>query len=500
MRQALHIFKKDVRHLWFEIAVVILVVAAFTFTAARRAHWLSDPGTNRIGAWTLVMILLPLAWWALIARAIHDEALPGDSQFWITRPYSWKSLLAAKALLLLVFINLPMLLADIVILHAYELRPFGTEFPGLLWSQILLAIVYILPIAALSAVTSGFVQLVFAILAPSVVALGIAIASPNAVIGGFWGGSDWVKTYYVFLIIALAAPAILVWQYSARRTAPARFLAAVAAVLAVLGLALIPGSAAFKIQSWLSKRTVVASVPRVAFDSGSKWLTRAVVEKDGRVRIELPLNIAALPSGMAAKPEGFSVQLRAPDGTTWRADQVPLRYVSDMDQKFSLQFTLDDAFYGTVKNEPLTIHGSLYLTLFGGRQSARIPFGDRLVTVPRVGICSASGGSPERSDFLICTSAFRFPPVLVSYRFMQSANGAPDVSTSTQPRSISYSPFPAEAGINPVSQDFTFSSSPSSFSQALVDTIEPLAYIERNFTIDNLRLADYEVRPPRQLP
>jgi hypothetical protein len=501
MRQALHIFKKDVRHLWFEIAVVIFVVAAFTFTDARRAHWLADPATNRIGAWTLVMILLPLAWWALIARVIHDEALPGDNQFWITRPYSWKSLLTAKVLFLLAFINLPMILTDIIILHAYGLRPFGAELPGLLWSQILLAIVYILPMAALSALTSGFVQLVFAIITSCVIVLGIAIAAPNAVIGGFWGGSDWVKTYYVFLIIAVAASAILVWQYSARRTAQARFLAAAAAMLAVLGLAFIPGSAAFKIQSWLSKRTLDASVARVDFDSGSKWLTRAVAEKDDRVRIELPLNIAALPSGMAAKPEGFSVQLQAPDGTTWRADQVPLRYVSDMDQKFSLQFTLDDAFYGKIKNEPLTIHGSLYLTLFGNRQSARIPFGDRLVTIPRVGICSASGGSSQRSDFLICTSAFRFPPVLVSYRFIQSTNGTPsDVSTSTQPRSISYSPFPAEAGINPVSQDFSFSSSPSPFSQALVDTIEPLAYIQRNFTIDNLRLADYEVRPPGQLP
>jgi hypothetical protein len=246
---------------------------------------------------------------------------------------------------------------------------------------------------------------------------------------------------------------------------------------------------------------VEASVPQVQFDSANKWLTRAVAEKDGRVRIELSLNITALPLGMAAKPEGFSVQLHAPDGTTWSANQVPLRYESDLDQKFSLQFTLDDAFYGTIKNKPLTIHGSLYLTLFGGRQSARIPFGDRLVTVPRVGICSASGGSSQRSDFLICTSAFRFSPVLVSYRFIQSANGAaPDVSTSTRPRSISYSPFPAEAGINPVSQDFTFSSSPAPFSQALVDTIEPLAYIQRNFTIDNLRLADYEVGPPRQLP
>jgi len=501
MRQALHIFKKDVRHLWFEIAVVIFVVAAFTFTAARRAHWLADPATNRIGAWSLVMILLPLAWWALIARAIHGEVLPGDNQFWITRPYSWKSLLTAKVLFLLAFINLPILLADIIILRAYGLRPFGTEFPGLLWSQILLAIVYILPIAALSALTSGFVQLVFAILTPCVIALGIAIAAPNAVIAGFWGGSDWVKTYYVFLIIAVAASAILVWQYSARRTAPARLLAAAGAILAVLGLTLIPGSAAFKIQSWLSKKTVEASVPQVQFDSANKWLTRAVAEKDGRVRIELSLNITALPLGMAAKPEGFSVQLQAPDGTRWRADQVPLRYVSDLDQRFSLQFTLDDAFYGTIKNQPLTIHGSLYLTLFGGRQSARIPFGDRLVTVPRVGSCSASGGSSQRSDFLICTSAFRFPPVLVSYRFIQSANGAaPDVSTSTRPRSISYSPFPAEAGINPVSQDFTFSSSAVPFSQALVDTIEPLAYIQRNFTIDNLRLADYEVGPPRQLP
>src|SRR5467141_4449431 len=71
MRQALHIFKKDVRHLWLEIAVVISVVAAFTFTGARRAQWLVDPATNRIAAWTLVMILLPLAWWTLVARVIH---------------------------------------------------------------------------------------------------------------------------------------------------------------------------------------------------------------------------------------------------------------------------------------------------------------------------------------------------------------------------------------------------------------------------------------------
>jgi hypothetical protein len=495
MRQALHIFKKDVRHLWFEIAVAIFVVVAFAFTAARRAHWLQDPGTNRIGAWTLVLILLPLTWWNLIARVIQDEALPGDSQFWITRPYTWKSLLAAKTLFLLTFVNLPMLLADIIILYAYGLHPLGTDFPGLLWSQVLLTIVFILPIATLSALTSGFVQLVFAILTPCVIALGIAIVAPGEAIGSFLGGSDWVKAYYVYLIILVAALAILIFQYANRRTPAARLLAIAAATLAVSGFMLIPGSAVLRIQSWFSKNSFQDSVPQVQFDSGAKWLTRAVLEKNSGVRIELPLNITALPPGTSAKPEGFLLQLQAPGEPELRVDEVPLRYTSNMNQKFSLQFTVDDASYEKIKDQPLTIRGLLYLTLFGNRESVRIPLGDRSVTLPHVGACSASTAA-SRGYFLICTSAFRFPSRIVSYRFIQSTNDpTPDTSASTQPRSISYSPFPAEAGINPVSQDFTFSTASAPLSEARVDTVEPVAYIKRSFTIDNLRLVDYEVHP-----
>src|SRR6266576_4987734 len=361
MRQALHIFKKDVRRLWFEIAIAITVVGAFTFTGARRALWLMAPATNRIAAWTLVMILLPLTWWTLIARVIHDEALPGDSQFWITRPYSWKSLLGAKALFILAFINLPMLLADGVIVRAHGL-PLWAELPGLLWSQVLLAIAFILPIAALSALTSGFVQLIFAVLTPCVIALGVAIIAPEVVLGGFWGGSDWVKTYYMFLVISIAASAILVWQYSMRRTAAARSLAVATGILAVLGMMLIPWSAAFRIQSWLSKQRVDQSLVHVDFDLGSRWLTRAVIEGGDWVRVELPLNITGLPPGMTANPEGFSVQLQAPDGTTWQADQLPLRHTSNMGQEFSLQTTLDGAFYRKVKEAPIKVRGSLYLT------------------------------------------------------------------------------------------------------------------------------------------
>ena len=137
------------------------------------------------------------------------------------------------------------------------------------------------------------------------------------------------------------------------------------------------------------------------------------------------------------------------------------------------------------------------MTLFGNRQTVRVPFGDRSVLVSRVGVCSASGGAHRQSHFLICSSAFRFPPVLVSYSFTQSAKEAvQDVWTSTEPRRpISYSPFPAEPGISPVSQDFTFSTVPVPLSEAAVDTVEPLAHIRQNFEIDDLRLGNFEVRP-----
>lgn len=495
MRQTLHIFKKDVRHLWLEIAISITAASAFAFTGARRALWLVDPVTNRTVAWTMVLILLPLTWWTLIARVIHDEALPGDRQFWVTRPYSWKSLLGAKALFILAFINLPMLFADVVILRAYGLHPLGSELPGLLWSQVLLAIVFILPITAISALTAGFVQLIFAVLTPCVIVLVVAIVAPEVVLGGFWGGTDWVRSYWLFLVISVAAPAILVWQYSTRRTAAARVLAVAAAILAVLGMTLIPWSAAFKIQSWLSKQKMEQPLARVDFDSRNKWLTRAVIEGD-RVRVELPLNVTALPTDMIAKPEGFSAQLQARDGTIWHADQVPLMYASNMGQEFSLQVTVDGAFYRKVKDEPMTVRGSLYLTVFGNRRTALVPFGDHSVPVPHVGVCAASEGVNRRPYFLICSSAFRFPPALVSYSFTQSAKeAAQDARTSTEPRLISYSPFPAEPGISPISQDFTFSTAHVLFSEGRVNTLQALAHIRRNFEIHNLRLSDFEVRP-----
>ena len=115
MRQALHILRKDLRGHWYEIAITIVVTAVFAYTGAMQAAIWRSGAQSRGIAWDLVLLVLPLTWWALIARVIHAEALPGDRQFWLTRPYRRGSLLGAKTLLILLCVNVPMLLASAVI-------------------------------------------------------------------------------------------------------------------------------------------------------------------------------------------------------------------------------------------------------------------------------------------------------------------------------------------------------------------------------------------------
>jgi hypothetical protein len=114
MRQALHIFRKDVRRAWPQIALVLLLTAVVAREQVLRTFSSVAILVSGIGLFPLLV----LAWFYLIATVVQDDRLVGDQQFWLTRPYSWKSLLVAKGLFLAVFIHLSVFLADMAILTA----------------------------------------------------------------------------------------------------------------------------------------------------------------------------------------------------------------------------------------------------------------------------------------------------------------------------------------------------------------------------------------------
>lgn len=495
MRQALHIFRKDTRHLWPEIAVALLVTALFTVYEIRYATELVVMQLD------LARLLLPLAWWTLIARVIHSEPLAGDRQFWLTRPYARRSLLAAKALFILAWVNVPTLVAHAVIVGAAGFSIRG-EIPGLLWSQVLLTAVFMLPMAALAAITTGFVQLLFTVLVFSAACLGLYMVYPMLMLGAGWALA-WIPSYYAGVVIAVAALAILAWQYARRRTLAARSLAAAALVLALLGATLLPWTAAFAIQSRISRKRIDPSAVRVGFNSARTWAARLLLLKSGRAQFDLPLQIAGVPAGLEASPDGLTVTIEAPGGPVWRSGNMFWARVSTAGRLVSLQAEMDGSFYKKVRNTPVTLRGSLYLTLYGNRRAASIPSDGQAVPVPGVGLCSATQAVWGRINYFVrCRSAFRSPRRLMSAHFSPPRDGRIDqgdyVLAFQQEKS--YSPFPAELDVSPLNQQLANSVVYGGASALAVVTIEPVAHIRRDFVIPGLRLADLEPRPPSSLP
>ena len=141
MPQALHIFWKDVRYLWKEITLVLLLCTLFA---------------RGYSAWIEPLLIVAAGY--LIARLIHAEAIPGDRQFWVTRPYRWKSLLMAKLLFIVAFINLPICAAQLSMLISAGFS-VASNLGGLVGSQVLLLLFVSLPIAAL-ALTPGIMPFI----------------------------------------------------------------------------------------------------------------------------------------------------------------------------------------------------------------------------------------------------------------------------------------------------------------------------------------------------
>src|ERR1019366_2735234 len=168
MKQILHIFVKDARHQWLEILLSLAVTLALVLTCRSRWHtgavlyasFLPFGSMSDLPA--LLVLVVALSWWLLISPVIHEEKLVGDRQFWITRPYEWKKLLAAKVLFLIVFLYVPLLSAQCVILAKAGFTPFSF-FRGLLYDSLLLTGILVLPLVALATVTRNFARMTLAV-------------------------------------------------------------------------------------------------------------------------------------------------------------------------------------------------------------------------------------------------------------------------------------------------------------------------------------------------
>jgi hypothetical protein len=286
LSQTWHIFKKDARHLWPEIAVSMALLIAF----ARVSLWQWPQGGERGSAeqWVDVTAavlrgLIPLIWAILIARVVHEDELVGTRAFWLAKPYNRLSLLTAKVLFVANFLCIPFLVMQMYLLAHAGLLNRGAVY-GLFPNIGFICFEILLPLGAIASVTRGFGRFFLALIGTIIylVLLGFGLAEIDNT--RFDDPFSIVPASAVLFLIVVAG---IVLHYTHRRTSVSRALLLAAPIVAAL-LTLVPDNAAYH-HFYPDAAPATGFSPRLSFNPGKDTGFRPdpTVAK-GFVRIMIP--------------------------------------------------------------------------------------------------------------------------------------------------------------------------------------------------------------------
>jgi hypothetical protein len=369
MKQALHILRKDVSHLWPQIAIVLLLVAAFAVSnlQLRDPVGYEEPQLRLLAG--LLEVLVPAAYAWLIVTLVHQEPLPGDRQFWLTRPYRLRSLLVAKILFILLFVSTTMVVKDCFIVAGRGFRVLP-NITGLLLRQFAWTAWVVLPALAAGAVTRTLqdVGLVGAL-------VGLVYALQGTLFRkSFWPGIEWVRDYLGMLLLLTLCAAIVLWQYLRRKTGTARAAVALCSILVIVGLPLLPWNAAFAVQMLArGPRLDLAKVQITPDLTHVRSAVPAAEIPQGPVAVALPLRLAGLPSGRTIVPDGINVAISSGKREIWRSGWQQNWYGMRTEQyRFQVVY-IDSSVYRSLKDQPVTIKLSLGLTLLENGPPSHVP-------------------------------------------------------------------------------------------------------------------------------
>lgn len=322
----LHILKKDVRRLWPAILASLAVLASL----ARQDRWRLDWGSGPTESY--LNLLVPVLWACLLALAVDQEPIPGDRQFWLTRPMPRGALLGAKLLFALLFVHLPALIADCYVLGAHHFSPI-TYAPQLLSNQIVLACALTLPAMALASLVRSFSHFVLELAA--VAAAFVIFAGPYTPAMYQPDTLSSARTLPLIGIVAAAGALILAAQYFGRRVLFSRAVAIAAGIAATLTFTLLLPPAALAIRSALSP---AAETPSIALDPSprppySSWGPAGM--------IAIPVRIAGLPEGTFAVGDTVRSELIAAAGAHY-AETRRLRYDPTSRETHQFRLTISE--------------------------------------------------------------------------------------------------------------------------------------------------------------
>lgn len=516
MKQTLQIFVKDLRHYWREGAACIALLVAYGWDEVRGwPRWtLYGDGAIGVGAGALfslpvllgfVVVLLPLAWALLVVRVIQAESLVGDRQFWITRPYEWKKLLAAKVLFVVVFLNVPWLIAEAFLLAKAGFSPMH-YLTGLLWLQLLMTIALVLPVAALATVTRTVAQILLALLGIVLFLIGASWLSSQIPSSNFSGPADSLS---LGLLIGTCV-AIILLQYARRRIDASRIVIVAAALAFLLILIATPYRAI--VAREFPPLDAREQLPfQMTLLPGETSQGEAPSQNGKEVSMRLPMLVSGLAADAIVVIDGFIVEIEPSDGPSWNSGWIsPGLFIFPNTKNTQFDFSLKKKVFQRMQLHPAKARISLAFTLFrdANQRSFVVPSSEFLMQ--GVGRCFPGAGY---SRSIHCFMPLRRPRSLMITSDL-SENTCPlyEGESLARPGEIARDwttnsdSEPAEFGLSPVKRIelALLYRSPGRIGGGLcpgtptiLSNPQPVRRNQSAIEVDNLRLSDYQLAPLR---
>jgi hypothetical protein len=418
MNQTLHIFAKDTRRFLPEILILLALMAGqfgihtYLFaTSAQNAFGNSDGSVQVLTViFFLLSVLIPVGWWLLISRVVHEERLVGDTQFWITRPYQWKSLLTAKLLFVAAFVDLTFLVVQCSMLAEEGFSPLA-EMHKLLLNLLLITLFYLLPLTAIAAITSNFARMTLTLLG-ALLAIGVAVAIASLLHGPTI--SMRIGNRILFALAMAICIAVVVIQYARRKAWLSRILLVSIPVLVCVLAWIAPDQRLMNRIYPVAAAGVAASVHlSESLDADGAptptALTGTTNQNGNEYRIVLvPFQLSALAPGEGIVMEGLRTTVEAPDGSRWSSPWQPFggTYLPG-DTQSVVNFDIPVAVYEKYKSLPVTLHLDLAYSRIQAGESTTVPLSREKFSIPGFGICALR----QEYGALKCFSAVHQPPL-----------------------------------------------------------------------------------------
>jgi hypothetical protein len=486
MTQVLGIFRKDARGLRVEIALSLAIAAALVWVIPMQwngpVETLWGAANHRMMELEMMTralsVLLVLSWGVLIVRAVHAEALVGDRQFWVTRPYAWTSLLAAKALFVAAFVVAPLLAMQCAVLLRAGMNPLASV-SGLVFNLVLIVGILLAPMMAIAAVTADFTKMALTLLAVLVGAavlvfkvtmhgsfpagfswparlVFLSMGYPFMQSGAQTGGGHDTQLAIALLLMAVSAAAVVV-QYARRRTAISRgILLALPVALTVLVLATAHGSstaAGFSDPTYVALRAGETPPVELAFaPSGVHqfYLSRG----DYPLGVRIPLRVSGIAADRAVIAGAYPrVTFTGADGYVWTTNTIefyPEKFMPGT-QWTRDGFTIPQPVYDRLKTGPVTIRLSFAETELQATTQERLKMPLENANVAGYGAC---GRRYAKQAMISCLTALKAPPLTYASADWQDGPCATGQTELQQVRGDYWAGMvdadPAEFGISPV--------------------------------------------------